>query len=153
MIEKISEKFEFGKKNIGFYSVIFIFTYMFYVAIISLLINFALEKILEPLSILFKSKTIWDLEFWIGIISIMEVYTILNIVMIYASYKTVFRYGKISKEKVAKFLFVIAIIFPVGLFTISYLTEKEAFPLILNTLSQIGITYLLRNQIRLKEEA
>jgi len=69
--------------------------------------------------------------------------------MIFLSYKTVFYKGKINKESAQKFILIIAFIFPLLLFLFSYITEGEFFPLILNTLSQIVVTYLLKSKIKI----
>lgn len=147
-MEKVLEKKE---KKLGICSLGFIVSYMFYVIIISLIINLALERILEPVYILFKTKTVWDLEFWTSTGIITIIYILLNIVMVFASYKTAFKYWEISKKEVSKFLFIVGFIFPISLFLISYLTEGEIFPLILNTMSQMILTYALKKCILAKE--
>jgi len=59
------------RKGTLFCSIAFILSYMFYVILISMLINFVLEPVLEPLYYSFQNTNpFWDIEFWFGTISI-----------------------------------------------------------------------------------
>jgi len=144
----IISKKEIEKKNTMILSLIFIISCLVYVMIISLIINILLNSFIEPIYLLFKGTTATTLEFWLGTLGISIIYTLINIIMVYFAYKTTFFKWRIKNENKTKFLVIVGIIFPIILFTTSYMIEKEFFPLILNTISQMIITILYHKNIK-----
>ncbi len=151
MIEKMEMNQVIGKKvGVSFVSFAYIMSYMFYVILISLLINLVLAQYLEPLYATFQTMSpFWNFEYFMAVVFITFVYILLNFTMSFLSYKTVFWKCFLNKEDIRKFLFVVGFIFPVALFTFSFITEGEWFPLIINSITQILAIFYLKKMIKL----
>lgn len=154
MLEE-SKKIILGKesceKKAWVCSVVFILCFMIYVLIVSLLINLVLEPYIEPMYLAFQALNVLDLEFWMftGIISI--IYMILNFTVTYISYRITFSRWTISLENKKIFLRNIMILFPITLFLVSFFTEGEWYPIIINILLQMLCAYLWRDMIKISE--